>query len=105
LLALDPAWVQNLPNHKLPDRTDFTRSAQDLPARLAGSQGVTAASEQLAQEFAQWLHKPDVALVEPLSLTLEVRGSDRLFSRPYQRCAHRYWQTIKYNKILIYSIY
>jgi hypothetical protein len=28
--------------------------------------GATAAAEQLADEFAQWLEKPDLSRVEPL---------------------------------------
>ena len=66
LLAPDSAWVHSLPNHKLPDRTDFTRYAQDLPARMAAWQSAAAASQQLADEFAQWLHRPNVALAHPL---------------------------------------
>jgi hypothetical protein len=66
LLAPDPAWVHSLPNRKLPDRTDFTRYAQDLPARVAAWQCAAAASQQLADEFAQWLHRPDVGFVQPL---------------------------------------
>jgi hypothetical protein len=58
--------VQSLPNRKLPDRTDFTRYAQDLPARMAAWQSAAAASQQLADEFAQWLHKPDAGFVQPL---------------------------------------
>ena len=34
VLAPDPAWVAQLPNRKLPDRTDFTRYGNDLAARV-----------------------------------------------------------------------
>ncbi len=66
VLAPDPAWVHHLPNHKLPDRTDFTRYGQDLAGRMKAWFGATAASQQLADEFAQWLERPDPTRVEPL---------------------------------------
>ncbi|MEY4980232.1 MAG: hypothetical protein RLZZ352_2502 [Pseudomonadota bacterium] len=66
LLAPDPAWVQTLPNAKLPDRKDFTHYGQDLAGRMRVWQTATAASQQLADELAQWLEKPDLSRVEPL---------------------------------------
>ena len=55
-----------MPNAKLPDRTDFTRYAQDLQGRIRDWTKAANASRQLAQEFAQWLEKPDPGLVEAL---------------------------------------
>ncbi|MDZ4238778.1 MAG: phospholipase, partial [Hydrogenophaga sp.] len=66
LLAPDPAWVKTLPNGKLPDRNDFTHYGQDLAGRMKAWQGATAASQQLADEFAQWLEQPDLSCVEPI---------------------------------------
>jgi hypothetical protein len=66
VLAPDPAWVQTLPSAKLPDRTDFTRYGQDLAARVNAWSRATAASQQLALEFAQWLERPDPSRIEPL---------------------------------------
>jgi hypothetical protein len=66
VIAPDPDWVRRLPNGRLPDRSDFTRYAQDLPGRTAAWNGATAAAEQLADEWAAWLEKPDLARVEPL---------------------------------------
>ena len=66
LLAPNPAWLQTLPNGKLPDRTDFTRYGNDLAARVAAWTGATRAAQQLADEFAQWLERPDVAQVLPI---------------------------------------
>ena len=66
LLAPDPAWVKTLPNGKLPDRGDFTRYGQDLAARMQVWQAATAASHQLADEFAQWLERPDLSRIEAL---------------------------------------
>ncbi len=63
VLAPNPEWVKTLPNGKLPDRTDFTTYGNDLSARVAVWQKATRASEQLADELAQWLDKPDMARV------------------------------------------
>lgn len=66
VLAPDPAWVARLPNGKLPDRTDFAHYGTDLKARMAAWGAAVSASRQLADEFAQWLDKPDVARIEVL---------------------------------------
>ncbi|MRD49774.1 phospholipase [Caenimonas koreensis] len=66
VLAPDPEWVKSLPNGKLPDRTDFTRYGVDLAARMKAWTAGASASRQLADEFAQWLSKPDASKVEPL---------------------------------------
>ena len=63
LLAPNPAWLQTLPNGKLPDRTDFTRYGNDLSSRVAAWQGATGAAQQLADEFAAWLERPDMSQV------------------------------------------
>ena len=66
ILAPNPEWVKTLPNAKLPDRTDFTRYGQDLPSRVAAWSTATAASQQLADEFADWLVTQDMGQVQPL---------------------------------------
>ena len=66
VLAPDPAWVAALPNGKLPDRTDFARYAQDFAGRVKAWTQAAKASAQLADEFAEWLDKPDLARIEPL---------------------------------------
>ena len=66
LLAPSPEWVKTLPNGKLPDRTDFTRYADDLPGRVAAWTTAVSASAQLADEFAAWLERPDGTPVQPL---------------------------------------
>lgn len=66
VLAPDPQWVHQLPNGKLPDRTDFTRYQGDLPARIRDWTAAAQASQQLADEFAQWLQAPDPSRVEAL---------------------------------------
>jgi hypothetical protein len=66
VLAPDPDWVLRLPNAKLPDRKDFTYYGTDLPGRIRAWTTAAQASVQLAEEFAQWLERPDVGRVEAL---------------------------------------
>ena len=66
VLAPDPAWVQTLPQGKLPDRTDFSRFGQDVQARARIWTQAVSASARLAEEFAQWLDKPDPGRVQAL---------------------------------------
>ncbi len=66
VLAPDPDWVRTLPDGKLPDRKDFTRYGQDLQGRLKAWTAASSAAEQLAEEFARWLEKPDPGRVEAL---------------------------------------
>ncbi|MEY2781529.1 MAG: hypothetical protein RL307_1233 [Pseudomonadota bacterium] len=66
VLAPNPQWVRTLPNGKLPDRTDFIRYGLNLDARVAAWNTATSAAQQLADEFAQWLHKPDLTRIQTL---------------------------------------
>ena len=66
LLAPNPEWVKTLPNGKLPDRTDFTRYGNDLAGRVKVWNAACSASNQLVDEFAAWLEKPDMARVQAL---------------------------------------
>lgn len=66
VLAPHPDWVARLPDAKLPDRTDFTRYGTDIAGRVAVWLQAVRASQQLADEFAQWLDKPDMGLLLPL---------------------------------------
>jgi len=66
VLAPNPDWVKTLPNGKLPDRHDFNHYAHDYDARVRAWQQAADASQQLADEFAQWLRNPDPRLVKPL---------------------------------------
>jgi hypothetical protein len=59
VIAPDPAWVARLPHGKLPDRTDFTRFGSDVAARARVWDQAVSASRQLADEFSQWLQRPD----------------------------------------------
>jgi hypothetical protein len=66
VLAPNPEWVKTLPNGKLPDRSDFMTYATDLRGRIQAWTGAAQASQQLADEFAQWLHNPRADQVLPL---------------------------------------
>jgi len=66
VLAPDPDWVKTLPNAKLPDRNDFTHYGPNLAARMQAWNGAVGAAQQLADEFRQWLERPDPGRVEAL---------------------------------------
>jgi hypothetical protein len=66
VLAPNPEWVKTLPNGKLPDRKDFITFARDLAERVRVWQAAAKASEQLADEFAQWAQRPEVSCVKVL---------------------------------------
>ncbi len=66
VLAPREEWIKTLPRGKLPDRTDFAHHGTNLAARVAQWQGATGAAQQLSDEFASWLEKPDLSQVKPL---------------------------------------
>jgi hypothetical protein len=66
VLAPNPAWVKTLPNGKLPDRSDFVRYVSDFQGRVKVWNEAVCMSEQLAQEFSDWLANPSIAAVHRL---------------------------------------
>lgn len=66
VLSPDPDWVRRLPNAKLPDRNDFTHYGIDSRARAQAWLAATRASQQLVDEWRQWLERPDMGAVHPL---------------------------------------
>ncbi|MCZ8096041.1 MAG: patatin-like phospholipase family protein [Acidovorax sp.] len=66
VLSPRPEWVKTLPNAKLPDRQDFMHYGHDTAARAKAWLTATAAAQQLADELAQWLERPDLGAVQPL---------------------------------------
>jgi len=66
VLAPDRAWIASLPNAKLPDREDFRRYIDDVPARIAAWQRAVAESVRLADEFAALLTRGGAIEAEPL---------------------------------------
>lgn len=66
VLAPNPEWVKTLPGGKLPDRQDFMTYQHDFAGRVSAWTTAVRASQQLADEFAQWLLRPDVDRIRPL---------------------------------------
>jgi hypothetical protein len=66
VLAPREDWIKKLPRSKLPDRTDFAHHGTNLAARVAQWSGATSAAQQLSDEFAAWLERPDLSVVKPL---------------------------------------
>lgn len=66
LLAPNPDWVRSLPNAKLPDRKDFTHYGNDLAGRVRAWQTAVDMSQRMADEFDNWLARPDPSRVLPL---------------------------------------
>ena len=66
LLAPSTEWIKTLPNGKLPDRTDFTHYGSNLAARVKAWSAAVAASQQLADDLALWLERPDAGQVSPI---------------------------------------
>lgn len=66
VLAPSPEWVAQLPRAKLPDRQDFAFHGHHFAQRVAQWTTCTSAAQQLADEFASWLDKPDMAAVQAL---------------------------------------
>ena len=66
VIAPNPDWIAQLPRGKLPDRQDFKFHGRDLAARVAQWTTCTGAAQQLADEFAAWVERPDMTLVQTL---------------------------------------
>lgn len=66
VLSPDPDWVRTLPNGKLPDRNDFTHYGTDSRGRAKAWLAATQASQQLVDEWQEWLVRPDLSRVEVL---------------------------------------
>jgi hypothetical protein len=66
VLAPNPEWVKTLPGGKLPDRTDFMTYQHDFAGRVKAWTAAVQASQQLADEWAQWLARPDMERIRAL---------------------------------------
>lgn len=66
VLAPRPEWVATLPHGKLPTRQDFEHYHADVPGRIRVWSAAVAAARQMADEFAEWLERPDLGQVRPL---------------------------------------
>jgi hypothetical protein len=61
LVSPSPAFVATLPNGKLPDRKDFTVYGQNHTVRTRDWTRAIDESERMAEAFARWCEKPDLA--------------------------------------------
>jgi hypothetical protein len=66
VLAPKPSWVNQLPNQKIPDRQDFVVFADDQQRRIKSWQTAVSMSQELADELANWLLKPDPSILQAL---------------------------------------
>jgi hypothetical protein len=66
LLAPSREYLAKLPHAKLPDRKDFARYAGDDAGRMKYWRAAIAQSERLAEDFHEFLRRPDPARVLPL---------------------------------------
>ncbi len=66
VLAPTDEWIAQLPNGKLPDREDFKRYGDDLPARVAVWSRAVAESQRLRDDFAEWVRGGRPVLAEAL---------------------------------------
>ena len=60
LVSPSAAFVERLPNRKLPDRTDFKHYGQDHAARTRDWTYAIGESQRMADALAQWAEKPDL---------------------------------------------
>ncbi len=66
LIAPSPAFLDSLPNRKLPDRKDFYRYGQDHAGRIRDWERAIGECERFAEAVMKWLTRPDPALLKPL---------------------------------------
>jgi hypothetical protein len=59
ILSPKADWIKTLPRGKLPDRSDFHFHGSDTASRLAQWKQCLQESQQLAQDFQDWLDQPD----------------------------------------------
>jgi hypothetical protein len=67
VLSPDAAWIETLPNGKLPDRSDFKAYGDDVAGRVEAWTRAVAESERLRDEFADWVDGRSPIEVEPLT--------------------------------------
>lgn len=66
LIAPSRAFLDRLPNRKLPDREDFYRYGQDHASRIRDWERGIAECEGFADAAMRWLARPDVAQLRPI---------------------------------------
>jgi hypothetical protein len=66
VIAPSPDWIKTLPNAKLPDRSDFAHYGTHFNERVTAWSAAASQAQQLADEFAAWLARPDMHQVQSL---------------------------------------
>ena len=66
LIAPSPAFLDTLPNRKIPDRKDFYRYGQDHAARIRDWERAIGEGGRFAEAALNWLARPDPTLLKPL---------------------------------------
>jgi hypothetical protein len=66
LIAPSPAFLDRLPDRKLPDRKDFYRYGQDHASRIRAWERAIGDCERFAEAAMNWLQRPDPTLLKPL---------------------------------------
>jgi hypothetical protein len=66
LIAPSPAFLDTLPDRKLPDRKDFYRYGQDHAGRIRAWERAIGECERFAEAAMSWLEHPDPTLLKPL---------------------------------------
>lgn len=66
LIAPSRAFLDRLPNRKLPDREDFYRYGQDHASRIRDWERAIAECEGFADAAMRWLARPDVGQLRPI---------------------------------------
>ena len=66
LMAPSTAMLERLPDHRLPDRSDFHRYGRDHAARIGAWERAIAESERFAEAAMRWLQAPDLSVTRPL---------------------------------------
>ena len=66
LIAPSPAFLDRLPDRKLPDRKDFYRYGPDHAGRIRAWEHAIGECERFAEAALNWLQHPDPTLLKPL---------------------------------------
>jgi predicted acylesterase/phospholipase RssA len=66
LVAPSRAFLERLPNRKLPDREDFYRYGADHEGRIRDWGRAIGESRRFAEAVIAWMERPDPSLVRPL---------------------------------------
>jgi predicted acylesterase/phospholipase RssA len=66
LVAPSPAFLERLPNRKLPDRNDFYRYGTDHAGRIRDWARAIGESGRFAEAVLRWMEQPDPSLLKPL---------------------------------------